>query len=122
MTYSRAGPGADTGASRSAWLETHSRWTGPGPPATTSAGSFYSDDLKPSVVISHRLWRDYYGSAPDVAGATIRIDSKPLTIIGVAPVGFRGASILARSEVWLPIGANGEDLSPLPALLSNHRD
>src|SRR6266851_4648007 len=41
------------------------------------------------AVISDGLWRRAYGADPNVLGRTIRIDSDPLTIIGVLPRGFR---------------------------------
>jgi predicted permease len=37
------------------------------------------------VVISHRAWRDRFGSDPLVAGKVVRLDGEPTTIIGVAP-------------------------------------
>jgi putative ABC transport system permease protein len=40
------------------------------------------------VIISHRLWRDQFGAAPDVLGQTIRVDDRVRTIVGVMPAGF----------------------------------
>ena len=49
----------------------------------------YAPGFAPEAVISDGLWRRGYGADPNVLGRTIRIDSDPLTIIGVLPSGFR---------------------------------
>jgi len=58
------------------------------------------------AVISDGLWRRAYGADPNVLGRTIRIDSDPLTIIGVLPRGFRhpGPTTSGEAEVF---GAGG---------------
>ena len=39
------------------------------------------------VVLSHAAWRRDFGSAPDVIGRTVSIDSDPHVVVGVAPPG-----------------------------------
>lgn len=41
-----------------------------------------------AVIISHRLWRDRFGAAPDVLGRAITIDQRVATVVGVMPPGF----------------------------------
>ena len=53
------------------------------------------------VVISHRLWQQRFGGAPDVVGRTIRIDARwTYTIVGVMPAGF---AYPVGTEIWTPL-------------------
>jgi predicted permease len=60
------------------------------------------------AVIGYRLWQQLFGGDPKVLGATIRIDGKPLTVIGVAPPGFDypGKAVLWKPAAFSP-GNNG---------------
>jgi putative ABC transport system permease protein len=52
------------------------------------------------VVLSDALWRDVFGSAPDVVGRSIVLDGESFTVVGVMPRGFaypRGAVL------WTPV-------------------
>jgi putative ABC transport system permease protein len=40
------------------------------------------------VLLGHDLWRDRYGSAPDIVGRAIRANGTQLTVIGVMPPKF----------------------------------
>jgi macrolide transport system ATP-binding/permease protein len=57
----------------------------------------------PVAVISYNLWQRSYGGASDIIGKTISLNNQPLTIIGVAPQGFRGMTLTRAPEVWVPI-------------------
>jgi predicted permease len=65
-----------------------------------------SDDLQPSahpvVVVSHTFWRTRLGSRPDVVGRTVRINSHPMTIVGVAAEGFDGIDWGEVPALWIP--------------------
>ena len=39
----------------------------------------------PVVVLSHRLWQQRFGGAPDVVGRTLTLSRVSYTILGVAP-------------------------------------
>jgi len=54
------------------------------------------------VVISHALWVDRYHSDPAAIGSTLRVNRYPLTVIGVAPAGFRGSMPGADLRLWAP--------------------
>ena len=54
------------------------------------------------AVISHRLWQREFGGSADVAGKTIRINSRDFTIVGVAPQSFAGLDSSVKSEVYVP--------------------
>jgi putative ABC transport system permease protein len=53
------------------------------------------------VVISAGLWRERWGSAPDVVGSTLMIDGQATTVIGVMPAAFQFPSKEIR--LWQPL-------------------
>ena len=52
------------------------------------------------MLLGHELWRDRYGSAPDIVGRTIRANTTQMTVIGVMPPKF-GFPI--REVLWVPL-------------------
>ncbi|HEX7957645.1 MAG TPA: ABC transporter permease, partial [Pyrinomonadaceae bacterium] len=57
-----------------------------------------SDDV---VLVKHSLWRDRFGSDPDLVGKTVRVDGRPHTVVGVMPEEFDFP--LNASQVWAPL-------------------
>lgn len=62
------------------------------------------------AVIGYGVWQQLFGGDPSAVGSTIRIDGKPLTIIGVAPPGFDypNGAVLWKAASYSP-GNNGWD-------------
>lgn len=57
----------------------------------------------PVVVISDGFWTRRFGRSPEVIGKTIALNLTPVTIIGVNPPGFSGAtSVQIQPDVFLP--------------------
>jgi predicted permease len=56
----------------------------------------------PVAVLSCAFWQSRFGADPSVAGKTIRLNGKPVTVVGVASGEFSGLS-LDGPELWLPI-------------------
>jgi predicted permease len=54
------------------------------------------------AVISHDLWRSTFGADPQIVGKAIQANRHSLTIVGVAPAGFRGAERAGRIDIWVP--------------------
>jgi predicted permease len=75
----------------------------------------------PVVVISERLWRSYFRSDPGVVGRSIRLNRRPMTIVGVAPAEFRGSSPVLLYEIWAPI-TMGPTLGMLAPTTFTERD
>ena len=59
----------------------------------------------PVVVLSHRLWKGQYASDPQILGKTIVLNRGNFTVVGVAPEGFVGASILG-ADLWAPFSVH----------------
>lgn len=74
-------------------------------------GSFFHPEQEaqtPVVVVSHRLWRDRLGADLSAPGKTVRLNGHAVTIIGVAPDDFLGASpLLFPADLWMPLPAAG---------------
>ena len=66
------------------------------------------------VVLSHNLWREAFGSAPDAIGRQIHLDGAPHTIVGVMPATFKS---LEGSRFWTVFRPRAGDLTrELPAV------
>lgn len=63
------------------------------------------------AVLSHDYWQSYLGADPDVLNQTITVNGKSMTIVGVAPRGFRGTTLGGNPQVFVPISMRGE-ISP----------
>ena len=65
---------------------------------------FVASDEKPGadpvLVIGYGVWKDRYGSTPNVIGRQVRVNGQPTTIIGVLPNGFRFPSGV---DMWMPL-------------------
>jgi putative ABC transport system permease protein len=56
------------------------------------------------VVLSHALWRDRFGSDPEIVGRTVSLDSEPFTVVGVMASGFRFAPFwVTDALMWRPL-------------------
>src|SRR5260370_9495899 len=76
-------------------------------------GRFYSaEECKPNaniavVVASYGFWKRL-GGRNDFVGSTLQINGQPYTVIGIAPDGFSGASVLIAPDIWVPIGIRSQ--------------
>src|SRR5215212_7674880 len=73
--------------------------------------TFSEEEGKPGadqvVLIRHSLWRERFGSDPDIVGRSVRIDNRPRTVVGVMPDEFDFP--LNACEVWAPLAFDAED-------------
>jgi predicted permease len=61
---------------------------------------------EPVVVISHRYWKKHFAGRPeDALGHSIRVNAKPVRIVGVAPAGFFGVRAGLWVDVYTPLAA-----------------
>lgn len=61
-----------------------------------------ANDAEPVVVLSQSFWERHFGADPAVAGRTIRLNGKPVTVAGVVDREFAGLS-MDSVDVWLPV-------------------
>ena len=61
-----------------------------------------SSEAAPVIVLSHVFWRDRLGGDSSVIGRALRVNDRPLTIIGVAPPEFASSIFLWRADLWVP--------------------
>ena len=58
----------------------------------------------PAAVISYRAWQGEYAGDPTIVGSTIFIQTRPLTVVGIAPPGFFGDRVTDNPpDFWLPV-------------------
>jgi predicted permease len=75
---------------------------------TPAAGRFFRADevsvpgRAPVAVISFDYWLTRYAGSRGVIGRRIRVNATDLTIVGVAPRGFKGTHMLLTFDFWLP--------------------
>jgi predicted permease len=55
------------------------------------------------VVIGYAFWTRKFAANPSAIGATLGLNNRPYTIIGVAPKSFHGANTLVSSDLWVPM-------------------
>src|SRR6185503_18819489 len=56
----------------------------------------------PVAVLSFDYWKNHLGSAPDVVGRKLLVNNSPISVIGVAPAGFRGVDLGDVPALWIP--------------------
>ncbi len=66
---------------------------------------------EPVAVLSHAYWETRFGLDPAVLGQGITVNGRVLTVVGVAPAGFRGTTVGVRPLVFVPITLR-EQLQP----------
>ena len=74
----------------------------------------------PVTVISHELWERRFNSDPGIVGQSILLNSHPFTIVGVAPRGFQGTTLL-RADLWLPISMTAAAIPRVRSGLTERR-
>jgi macrolide transport system ATP-binding/permease protein len=66
-----------------------------------------SDDMEGApvaAVMSYQTWRNNYSGDPAIVGSTFFVNTKPVTIVGIAPEGFYGDRLTSTPpDFYLPI-------------------
>ena len=73
------------------------------------------------AIISDRLWRNRFASAPDVVGKTFRMNGVVYSVVGVAPAEFRGMMPAVTAQMWIP-AAMAEQVEPFGNQRTSGRD
>jgi predicted permease len=69
----------------------------------------------PVVVISYDYWQTRFAGGADALGRSVRVNGTPLTVVGVAPRGFKGTIMRLTFDFWIPA-------TMAPAVLNGSRD
>ncbi len=70
-----------------------------------------------TAVMSYATWKSVYHGDPAVVGGTFRVNTKPVTIVGIAPKGFFGDRLSpSPPEFYLPI----ETMPPIANVVYVH--
>jgi len=59
------------------------------------------------AVLSHDYWESRLGADPGVLSGIIIINGQSMTVVGVAPKGFKGTTLGAQPDVFVPITMRG---------------
>jgi putative ABC transport system permease protein len=74
---------------------------------TAEAGKIFQpeEDAPPQThfvaLLGYGLWQRSFGGDPGIVGRSIRLDTRPHTVVGVLPAGFRG--LTGTAEIWVPV-------------------
>jgi predicted permease len=68
-----------------------------------SASDTQTAHQQPVVVLSDGLWRRAFGGTPAIVGTTVRINSNPLTVVGVTAPTFHGGVVGVSTDLFLPL-------------------
>jgi len=85
--------------------------------------AFLAEESEPGrddvVVVGHGLWRRRFGSDPGLLGATLTLNGRGYTVVGVMPAGFqfplslfgiKGMQFTQPAELWTPVAFTPEQL------------
>ncbi|HEX4029220.1 MAG TPA: ABC transporter permease [Terracidiphilus sp.] len=65
-----------------------------------------NEGASPTAVMSYEAWKDSYAADRAVVGSTLYVNSRPVTVIGVAPKGFFGDRLSSTPpDLYLPIAS-----------------
>jgi predicted permease len=61
-----------------------------------------------ALVLSHRVWSQFFASDPRVVGRTVRVNGTPFDVVGVMPEHFRGLQPVLAPDFWAPLSQLGQ--------------
>ena len=76
----------------------------------------------PVAILSYSLWQNQFGGDPKIINQTAELNSSAYTIVGVAPIGFKGTLSVRNPDVlWIPISMHAQTLNGLSEGLFQNR-
>jgi predicted permease len=88
-----------------------------------AAGTIFRSHDEPSgapmrqIVLGHAYWQRRFAGDATVIGRQVLVNGDPFTVIGVAPEGFQGATVLS-ADFWVPLTAQARGLGSAELLQS----
>jgi len=68
------------------------------------------------VILSHNLWRERFGSDPNISGQRVTLSSQVFTVVGVMPAGFQFPVQTTTVDFWTTIALDGQSSNGNPPL------
>jgi macrolide transport system ATP-binding/permease protein len=65
----------------------------------------------PGVVVSERFWQSHLNSDPQAIGRTLKVNSHPAVILGIAPKDFLGVWPMFPADLFVPV-TSGASIAP----------
>jgi predicted permease len=62
-----------------------------------------AEGAPPAVVLAYRYWVTQFDADPHVIGQSVVVNATPMTVVGVAPDGFDGTTIMDAPEIFAPL-------------------
>jgi predicted permease len=75
----------------------------------------------PVLVLNHGFWARRFASNPGVIGQNVLVNGQGFTIIGIAPKGFQGTSVIGAPDMWIPMSMHDQILTGFFKDLFNER-
>jgi putative ABC transport system permease protein len=75
----------------------------------------------PVVVLNYDFWERKFAGDRSVVGQNVLVNGQGFTIIGVAPNGFQGTTIIGGPDMWIPMSMHDQILSGFTKVLFNER-
>ena len=63
------------------------------------------------MVLTYAYWHTHFHDDPGVLGHSVRLNKSRVTVIGIAPPGFRGTLVGFSPSFFIPIVMAGQDLN-----------
>ena len=64
-------------------------------------GRTFAENETQAVVLSPAYWRSHFAADPKIIGKTLTLDTKPYTVVGVAPADFEFPD--PHIQIWVPL-------------------
>jgi putative ABC transport system permease protein len=56
------------------------------------------------VILNESVWRSVFSADPNIIGASVNLDKRAFTVVGVMPSKFSFPLLSGAREVWIPVG------------------
>ena len=83
-------------------------------PMIAGTGFSDSDESKPVVVLSERLWRRAFNSDRSIVGKPVTLSGHTFTVTGIAPAAFHSIDQILNAEFWVPLGMTQQLAASMP--------
>jgi len=74
------------------------------------------------AILGFGLWHRRFGADPKVIGSPIFLNGRSVTVVGIAPEGFRGTDFGPRREIWFPLSSYSRIVKGAMAPLTGQQD